>query len=145
MHYQNVHKKVSRIGYIVIWMVSLLIPLIKFILTLPQVNVSYGVMFIFMIIESFGLVALPTLLTIMLYGILLCYINRHTTTAEGTIMKQPSTETTKNQMKALAKMTHGVVVGVIFCNVPGLIFGAYAFTMWGQARGEELFKSNIEV
>ena len=70
MNYRSVHKKVSRIGCIVIWVVSLLIPSIEFILSLPQI---YDVN-AFRAFSTFrnAYFTVPVPLTILIYAILLC-------------------------------------------------------------------------
>ena len=133
MNYQRTHKAVSRISCIVISVLSLLIPSIEFILSLPQI---YDVN-AFRAFSTFrnAYFTVPVPLTILIYAILLCFLNRHTATSEAVTI----------QMKTVAKMTHGVVVGLLLCNVPGLIFCAYVAIMDQQGRFNELFKSNTEV
>ena len=138
MTYQSVHKSVSRIGCIVIWTVSLIVPSIKFIVSLP-VFYEANIAKIFDAIQNYGLMTAPILLTVLLYFMLLCSLKTQTaariTTHEATITR----------MKALAKMTHGVVAGLIVCNVPGLMYNAHIGYMIGHGRGDDIFKSTLSV
>ena len=138
MSYQNVHKSVSRIGCIVIWVVSLLVSSVYFIVHLPPLYAA-NVVRIVTAIATFGLLTAPILLTILLYVMLLCSLKT------PTAARSTANEATITQMKALAKMTHGVVAGLIICNLPGLMYIAYTNAMIGRGRGGDIFTSNISV
>ena len=89
----------------------------------------------FIAIENYGLLTAPIILTVLLYVVLLCSLKTPTAAHEATI----------TQLKALAKMTHGVVAGLIVCNVPGLMYNAYIGAMIGQGRGDDIFRSTTSV
>ena len=144
MNFQSSHKSVSRIGCIVIWVVSLLIPLTKFIVSLP-VLYNAIIVDIFSAIQNYGLITAPILLTALLYGMLLCYLKTQRRAHRNTSLDYQNDQQIIRRMKALAKMTHGVVAGLIVCNVPGLIYNAYFGYMIGRGRGDDIFKSTISV
>ena len=82
-----------------------------------------------------GLLILPVLLTVTMYIMLLCTLNPQATAGDATSI----------QMAVLSKMTHGIVIGLVVCNVPGLAFMAYLNAMLKQGRMDDLFKSNTAV
>ena len=137
MSYQSIHKSVSRIGCIVIWVFSLLVSSVYFIVHLPFFDAS--VREILNAIQNYGLLTTPILLTVVLYVMLICFLK--TRTAAGVIWHEANIK----RLKALAKMTHGVVAGLIICNVPGLMYNAYIAAMIRRGRGDDIFKSNISV
>ena len=134
MDYELTHKKVSHIGCMLIWTISLLLPLLDFLLTLPSVYNSkvYGAAAGFQFLVFFiG----PTISTVIIYGLLLC-----TLTPETTI-----NEATASRMKGMAKMTRGIVIGLLVCNVPGIIFNIYLIMTVLQGREYETFNSPVAV
>ena len=134
LSYRSVHKQVSGIACIVAWVLPLLLSSITFIGALPpfyDVNV-YNT---FVTITNQLLVTFPILLTVLLYVMLMCSLNQQTSNNEGTM----------TQMKALASMTRGVVVGLLICNVPGLLYLAYLINMQSKGRSDEFFTSNVAV
>ena len=68
--YKDAHKKIGRIGSIVIWSFALLVNLCPLIVALPPLfNISlYGITFVWTIRVS---LSLPILLTLIMYGMLL--------------------------------------------------------------------------
>ena len=128
---------ISHIGCIVIWSLSLLLPAITFIISLPYFYDPH-LYNVFHILDAQVLMTAPILLTLAMYGTLLCTLNQQTT-ANSTNAE------TSNQMKGLAKMTHGIVIGLVVCNVPGLAFMIYLGTVAQQGKMEAFFKSNIAV
>ena len=138
LSYQSVHKSVSRNGCILIWVVPLLVSSTKFIVSLP-VFYDANILKIFTGIENYGLMTAPILLTVLLYVMLLCSLKTQTaariTTHEATITR----------MKALAKMTHGVVASLIVCNVPNLVYTAYVGALIGYGIDDDVFTSNVSV
>ena len=134
MSYRSIHKAVSRIGCIFVWMFPVLVSSTKFILSLPPLY-DVNVFRPFVMVENFVIVMAPILLTVFLYIILLCSLNPQSAITEGTITR----------MKALAKMTRGVVVGLIVCNVPGLAYWSYlVYTIW-RGKSDEVFTSPFKV
>ena len=134
MNYGTAHKTVSRFGYILSWVLSLLVPSVKFIVSFPSLY-DVNIYNTFVAIETYGLMTAPIILTILLYAVLLCFLNQQVALSDAVI----------SRMKALAKMTHGVVAGLIVCNVPGLLIMAYLSSRLGQGRSEDLFASNTVV
>ena len=134
MTYESIHKAMSRIGCILIWVVSFLLPTIAFILSLPDLydpNMYSTVV----AIEVHALLTVPILLTVLIYVVLLCTVHRHAAANKRT------SNATSIRMRALAKMTHGIVIGLIVCNVPGLIFFAYFTKMIEAGKINDVFKS----
>ena len=132
--YESVLKPLSRIGCIVAWALPLLVSSTMFIVSLPPLY-DINIYNTFVAIVNYGLLAAPILLTVVIYVMLLWSLNQQTSIAEAT----------NTQMKALAKMTRGVVAGLIVCNVPGMLYLAYLVTMIGQGKGDDVFTSNIAV
>ena len=128
MSYGSVHEAVSRIGCITIWVLVFLISSIKFIVSLPSTfnrnifNAVEG-------IESYGLLIAPILLTVIIYVMLLCTLNPQTAAGSATGIR----------MRELVKMTYGVVIGLIVCNVPALLY-----TTIMRTQGYDM-ESNIAV
>ena len=134
MDYGPIHKKVSRIGCILIWTISLLLPLLDFLLTLPSVYNSkvYGAAAGFQFLVFFiG----PTFSTVIIYCLLLCNLNPETTISEAT----------SSRMRGMAKMTRGIIIGLLVCNVPGIIFNIYLIMMILQGKTYETFSSTVAV
>ena len=135
MSYERTHERVSRIGCIVIWVMSLALPSISFVISLPYFY-NPKIYSIANLIESQALLTAPILLTVAIYVMLLCTLRPDTTAGD----------TTSIRMKALVKMTHGIVIGLVVCNVPGLAYLAYLTTMLNKGKlDDEIFKSNISV
>ena len=111
MDFEDVHKVVTRIGCITIWVVVLLICLITFLVSLPSVS-DRNVHIAFIAIEQYGLLGAPILLTVIFYVMLLCTLDPQTAASSGTGEK----------MRELVKMTYGVVIGLLVFNVPGLLY-----------------------
>ena len=109
--YNSVHETVSRVGCITIWVSAILICFIKFIVCLPSIY-DPTVYNVFVAIQNFGLLAAPVLFTVILYAVLLCTLDPKTAACGATA----------TQMKELAKMTYGVIIGLLVCNMPGLLY-----------------------
>ena len=131
MSFERLHEAISRIGCKIVWAFSLLIPTITFV-------VSFYDQYIFstiVAIQAQGLCTVPILLTIVMYGILICSLEPQTGAADATAIR----------MAALVKMTHGIVIGLIVCNVPGIAFVAYLSTMQKQGKLDAVFQSDTAV
>ena len=111
MSYESVHEAVTRICCISIWVLVLLICSITFIVSLPSI-VDRNIYSAFEAIEHYGLLFAPILLTVIIYIMLLCTLDPQTAAGGATGIR----------MRALAKMTYGVIIGLIVCNVPGLLY-----------------------
>ena len=134
LRYESVHEAMSRIGCITIWVLSLLLPAISLITSLPYFydpNIYSAVIDI----AVYGLVTVPILLTVIIYAILLFTVKRKR--IEGNRLSH----STSKRMRALAKMTHGIVIGLIVCNVPGLLFMAYFTITMEHGNIDDIFKS----
>ena len=102
---------------------------VKFIVSLPFTfhDGLYGAM---VKIESSGLLIAPVLLTVIIYVILLCTLSP----------QRASSGATSIRMRALIRMTHGVVIGLLVFNVPGLLYTLIVMIAYGYDM-----KSNIAV
>ena len=128
LSYQHVHIATSRICCIVAWVGPLLISSIYFVVSLPGLY-DLNTYIIFVGIGTHGIGTVPFLLTVLLYAILLCSLNPE-----------------ENQLvKSFARMTHGIVTGLIVCNVPGLIIMGYLSSRLVNGRSEHLFESTTVV
>ena len=128
LNYQDVHKAISRIGCIVAWVVSLLVSSTYFIVSLPGLY-DLNIYNTFVGIVNHGLGTAPILLTVLLYAILLCSLNPQA----------------NRLAKSFAKMTHGIVIGLIVCNIPGLIYISYVGAMLRKGNSDDIFTSNTAV
>ena len=128
MNFEDVHKVVTRIGCITIWVVVLLISFIHLLVSLSTPS-DRSVHNAFVAIEQYGLVGAPILLTVIFYVMLFCTLDPQTATSSGT----------GTQMRQLVKMTYGVVIGLLVFNMPGLLY-----TVIMAAAGYDM-KSNTEV
>ena len=114
MYFEDVHKVVTRVGCITIWVVVLLICFITFLVSLPSVSDRSVYRILNTYIENIGLLGAPMLLTVIFYAMLLCTLNPETAVSSATSV----------QMRELVKMTYGIVIGLLVFNVPGLIYTA---------------------
>lgn len=113
MTYKTAHKKISRIGCIVIWCTSFLVPSIAFIFQLPSLfdpvvlteTTSY-------VIVGIVLGVFPTLLTIISYVASLYALKQKTV----------SSDQARKTIKSTSRMFGGIVIGLVVCNVPGILF-----------------------
>ena len=128
LSYQHVHILTSRICCIVAWVVPLFMSSTYFVVSLPGLY-DLDTYITFVTIGKHGLVTAPFLLTVLLYAILLCSLNQ-----EANLL-----------VKSFAKMTHGIVIGLIVCNVPGLITMGYLSSRLVNGRSEHLFESTTVV
>ena len=139
--YQDVHRTVSLSGSIIIWVFSLLLSSVFFIVHLsPFVYEASVAKTVFTLIASHGLLTAPIIITVLLYVVLLCSLKAQT--ANQKVTTHPSTI---KHMKAMAKMIHGVVAGLLVCNVPNLLYNAYVVTMIAQGRRDDIYSSNVLV
>ena len=134
MSYKRSHKTVSIAGCILIWVLSILVPSLQVIVSLPSLY-DVNVYNKFVAIDTYGLLAAPILLTVLVYVMLQCSIKQQVALNDAV----------KRRKKALAKMTHGIVAGLIICNVPGLLIYAYFSSKLDQGRSENFFESNTAV
>ena len=74
-------------------------------------------------------------LTIVLYVILICIVKKKTT---------PAAETSR-KIRSVVMMTHGIVAGLIACNVPFMLMMVYFATKVAQGRIDIVFQSNFGV
>ena len=116
--YKSLHEKVSRIGCMTIWASIFLFCSIWFILSLPS-TFNPTVYNVIDNIKNIGLLVAPVILTVIFYAVLLCTLDPKTAACGATA----------KQMKELAKMTYGVVIGLLVCNVPGLLYLIIMITM----------------
>ena len=131
-NYRSIHKAASRIGCIFVWVFPLGVSSIKFIISLPPLY-DANIYRPFLVIENFTIVTAPILLTVLLYAILLCSLNPQSSMNQATIAR----------VNALAKMTRGVVVGLLVCNVPGLLHLAHVLTMIGRGKKGVLTSNTV--
>ena len=76
---------------------------------------------------------LPIIATVIMYGILLYTLKKKTDVSEATSMR----------LKSMSKMTQGVVVGLIVCNVPLILWVQYWIVMLKQGNSDAVFKSTF--
>ena len=83
----------------------------------------------------FVVYAFPVIATVIIYGMLLY-----------TLKKQTSiTERTRKRTRSMSKMTQGVVIAVIVCNVPLMLWAQYWIVMRKQGNDEAVFETTIGV
>ena len=137
-NYEGIHESMSRTGCILIWVVSLLLPTIAFVLSLPDIY-DPDIFNTMVNIEVHALLTVPILLTVLIYAVLLWTVHRHAGTESRV------SNATRIRMRAFAKMTHGIVIGLIVCNVPGLMFFAYFTKMIEEGKTNDVYKSLLAV
>ena len=111
--YEAAHKKISRIACPIIWTLSLLLPLVVLIFSLPSVF-DPGVFYIVMMGSMQILGAVPMVSTLIIYGILLYTLKKS--------KRVSLTATTSKRMKSLERMTHGIIAALVLLNGPGALF-----------------------
>ena len=132
--YASTHKGISIAGCIIIWFLSILVPSLQVVVSFPSLY-DVTVYNTFVAIDTYGLLTAPIVLTLLVYVILQYSIKQQVAINDAG----------KRKIKSLAKMTHGIVAGLIVCNVPGLLIMAYLTSRLDQGTSEELFESNSAV
>ena len=138
MNYKTAHKTIGRISSILIWTFSSFASLLVFILSLPSFhtpNIHILFVTVFHLFHS-----LPILLTVILYAMLLYTIKQETD-----IRHTPYT--TK---RSFAKMTQGVVICLIICNVPYILWFVWiqylgALHEHGMMMMQKVYSTNFGV
>ena len=117
MSYEDKHEKVGRISTISIWSLSLIVPSIIFIVSLPDMyslEVWIGMrIFGFQVLQT-----IPLFSTTVMY-VRLLYILKKT---------KDVNEATNKKKKSMAKMIQGVVICLVICNLPTMIW----ILWWGE-------------
>lgn len=116
--FKALHAKISRIGSIIVWTTPLFIFLVIFVMAVsipfpPDPNVD--VVSICLSTARHICYSAPILSTIILYIVLLVTLRRDTGFANSA----------GERMKSLSKMTRGIVICMIVCNVPYLAWKQY--------------------
>ena len=134
MSYEGTHKTISIAGCIFIWVFSILVPSVQLIVSFPSLF-DVDVYNTFVAIQTYGLLVTPITLTVFLYVMLQCFIKKQVALADAVAQ----------QMKVLSKMTHGIVAGLIICNVPALLLMRYVSSRLGKETYEDVLESSIVV
>ena len=134
MSYEGTHKTISIAGCIFIWVLSILVPSVQLIVSFPFLF-DVDVYNTFIAIQTYGLLVAPITLTVFLYVMLQCSIKQRVALSD---VATP-------QLKALSKMTHGIVAGLIICNVPGLLLLPYVISRLERETYEDVFESSTVV
>ena len=79
--------------------------------------------------------AFPTIATVIIYGTLLYTLKK----------KAGITEATRMRMRSMSKMTQGVVVAVIVCNAPLMLWAEYWIVMEKLGDDEAVLKTTFGV
>ena len=138
MNYTTKHERIERIGRITIWVVSVIIPALIFLLSLPyfyDVDLWVGCR----IVGFHALFTLPILSTIVMYFMLVYTLKKKMEKTEITNVITNTCNNTRNQMKNMTRMTRGVVICLLICNLPMMAWAQW----WGlmlQKGTEEAMK-----
>ena len=128
--FEAAHERVSRIGSILIWMFTLLAWLPHFVLSFPStydpdvVSITHSIAFV--VCHT-----VPILSTVLMYIMLLCTLKRSWYTTYATTINQ----------KSLAKMTQGVVVSLVVCNLPYGAWAKYAMAMYRKGKIDDVYNT----
>ena len=137
MSYQRAHKPISRIGCTVAWAFPLLVSSTKLVVSLPSLY-DFNLYNTFCMVVNYGLLVAPIMLTALVYVMLLCSLRQKSILNE-LVVGTSIADATNKRLKHLAKMTRGVVVGLIVCNVPGLAYSSYlVYRIW-QEKSDKVF------
>ena len=134
LSFEGTHKTVSIAGCIFIWVLSILVPSVQLIVSFPFLF-DVDVYNTFIAIQTYGLLVAPITLTVFLYVMLQCSIKQRVALSD---VATP-------QLKALSKMTHGIVAGLIICNVPALLLMRYVSSRLGKETYEDVLESSTLV
>ena len=117
MDYEDKHETIGRISTISIWSLALIVPSIIFIISLPDIYTLdvwvRGRVVAFQLLQTF-----PLLCTTIMYAILLYILKKKTDVSEATNKKK----------KSMAKMIQGVVICLVICNLPMMLW----ILWWGE-------------
>ena len=133
--FQAAHEKLVRYSRPIIWGVTSLIPLIGLILSIQLPN-TFAYWF-YLSLQLDALYALPIFSTIIMYFVLLHTLKQK---REEVII-----EATRMRLRTLAKMTKGIVVGLVVCNLPYLVWLQTYLALWCQNNGTILMENDFGV
>ena len=136
MGFENTHEKLSKIGSLIIWSFCLFVPSIVFVLTVPSIY-DQRVYALAILIQCHVIYTVPIIATISMYVMLLRTLKKKT--------NSDMNEETRMRLTSMAKMTQGIVVGLIVCNVPLILWMQYWLVMLSQGNGDAVFESTFGV
>ena len=136
MNFKSAHAKFSCIGSVIVWAVSLFVFLIPFVICIYDKNEINMVCTISHNVASHLLNTLPILATVIIYFILIWTLKHKTdTAATGTSLKK----------RSLAKMTKGIVVCLVACNLPYIALQQYVLVFYLQGNVYAAYDTTLEV
>ena len=93
--FENTHKRVSHIGSITIWSFCLLVPSTIFVLTVPGIY-DPNIYFMAIGVQVHVIYTFPIVTTVIIYGILLYTLNKHSDTAMS--------EVTNRRLRSISRL-----------------------------------------
>ena len=134
MSFESSHIKYGKIGSAMIFSFCFIVPSITFVLTAPSIY-DQKLYTVFNMIVFHIIYTIPITGTLIMYGMLI-YALRN---------KKHVAETTAMRLKSMANMSQGIVIGLVVCNVPLILWTQVYLVKMMQCKKEEFINSAFGV
>ena len=134
MSFETSHIKYGRIGSATILGYCLLIPSFTFVLTAPSIY-DQQLYTLANMIQFHLIYTIPITGTLIMYGLLIYALKK----------KKRVSEAVNLRLKAMARMTQGIVIGLVVCNVPLILWTQVYLVKMMQCKKEEFINSGFGV
>ena len=134
MSFETSHIKYGRIGSATILGYCLLIPSFTFVLTAPSIY-DQKLYTLANMVQFHLIYTIPITGTLIMYGLLIYALKK----------KKRVSEAVNLRLKAMARMTQGIVIGLVVCNVPLILWTQVYLVKMMQCKKDEFINSGFGV